>query len=87
MLCRRRRTRDATCLPPKPGWASVDDEKSARMAQHRRVDKPCLDSVVHRPDPGCWVAGWTIRPIDDLFRRIGGETLLKYLGQAELSPC
>lgn len=80
MLCGRRSTRDATCLPQKPGWASLDDEESARVAQHRRVDKPCPDSAVHRPEPGCWVAGWAIRPIDDLFRRIGGETLPICLG-------
>lgn len=62
---------------------SLDDEKTVRMAQYCREDKPCPGSAVHRPEPGCWVAGWTIRPIDDLFRRIGGETLLKCLGWAE----
>lgn len=59
--------------------------RSARLAEYRRVDEPCPDSAVHRPQPGCWVAGWAIRPIDDLFRRIEGGPLLEYLGSAELS--
>lgn len=30
-LCRRRRTRDAACLPAGTGWAILDDEQSARL--------------------------------------------------------
>lgn len=81
--------------PAKHPRHSLSVPESLAGAVSRRREKYPSDpipsdgqavSTVHRPEPPRWVAGWTIRPIDDLFRRTEGGDLAKRpgFGGAEL---